>query len=137
MRGQGRDRARHQRRWEHEPATAAELQLLRESVEEAARCNVEADAGGRGCGRGRFGHHGGERVASCADAGGGHTAVTAEVQQRQASHASQLDELGERLFEACLAAKRLLDEQLCLLRLKEGSRQVQQPPGPHTPMWHI
>ena len=84
---------------------------------------------GRGCGRGRFGHHGGERVASCANAGGGHAAVTAEVQQRQASHASQLDELGER-FEACLAAKRLLDEQLCLLRLKEGSRQVQQPPGP-------
>ena len=62
---------------------------------------------GRGCGRGRFGHHGGERVASCADAGGGHAAVTAEVQQRQASHASQLDELGER-FEACLAAKRLV-----------------------------
>jgi hypothetical protein len=39
------------------------------------------------------------------------------VQQCQASHASQLDELGER-FEACLAANRLLDEQLCSLRLK-------------------
>ena len=72
---------------------------------------------GRGRARGRFGHHGGERVASCADAGGGHAAVTAEVQQCQASHASQLDELGER-FEACLAANRLLDEQLCSLRLK-------------------
>ena len=41
----------------------------------------------------------------------------AKVQQCQASHASQLDELGER-FEACLAANRLLDEQLCSLRLK-------------------
>mgnify|MGYP004002564967 CR=1 FL=1 len=104
---------------EHDPATAAELQLLRESVEEVARCNAVADARccGRGRARGRFGHHGGERVASCADAGGGHAAVTAEVQQCQASHASQLDELGER-FEACLAANRLLDEQLCSLRLK-------------------
>jgi hypothetical protein len=36
------------------------------------------------------------------------------VQQCQASHASQLDER----FEACLAANRLLDEQLCSLRLK-------------------
>ena len=29
---------------EHDPATAAELQLLRESVEEVARCNAVADA---------------------------------------------------------------------------------------------
>ena len=36
------------------------------------------------------------------------------MQQCQASHASQLDER----FEACLAANRLLDEQLCSLRLK-------------------
>ena len=42
---------------EHEPATAAELQLLRESVEEAARCNAvtEADAAAGAAGAGVLG----------------------------------------------------------------------------------
>ena len=42
---------------EHDPATAAELQLLRESVEEAARCNAvtEADAAAGAAGAGVLG----------------------------------------------------------------------------------
>ena len=42
---------------EHEPATAAELQLLRESVEEAARCNAVTEAVGVGVKDAAIGRH--------------------------------------------------------------------------------